>query len=139
MDRLRTIVAGMTGEPLGDVETFIASGNVVFTAKARTDLAALERRIERALEAALGYEVGTFVRSIDAIVALARATPFEGVADGHTVSVGFMHAPLPADAVARLDALADARNAFVARGTELWWCSKGKTSDCSRWWKISSS
>ena len=43
------------------VTTFIASGNVVFettTKKTR----ALERKIERALKTALGYEVRTFVR-----------------------------------------------------------------------------
>ena len=134
MEQLRALFAGVPGASLGDVETFIASGNVVFTAPAKhvrdaTAIAALEQRIERHLEASLGYMAETFVRPIDAIVALARATPFDGVEDGHTVSVGFMRAPLPADATERLLALADARNAFVVEGTELWWWTKGKTTE----------
>jgi len=43
------------------VNTFIASGNVVFEATTKKTKA-LERKIERALKAALGYEVRTFVR-----------------------------------------------------------------------------
>ena len=59
MDRLREIF-----ESLGfaNVETFIASGNVVFETTA-LDTAALETRIAAALQAALGYEVATFIRT----------------------------------------------------------------------------
>ena len=134
MARLRAILADLPGTPLRDVETFIASGNVVFTAAPKdtrdaSAVAALERRIERQLEDALGWEVATFVRSVDALVALARATPFDGVADGHTLSVGFMHAPLAPDAQARLLALGDARNAFAVDGADVWWWTKGRLSE----------
>ena len=134
MERLRAIFAGLPGTPLRDVETFIASGNVVFTAapaetRDAKAVAALERRIERGLRDALGWEVATFVRSVDALVTLAGATPFEGVADGHTVSVGFLHAPLAPDAEARLVALGDARNAFVVQGADVWWWTHGGTSE----------
>ena len=134
MERLRALLAGLPGTPLRDVETFIASGNVAFTAapadtRDAKAVAALERRIERHLHDALGWEVGTFVRSVDALVALARATPFEGVADGHTLSVGFLHAPLAPDAEARLVALGDARNAFAVHGADVWWWTKGKLSE----------
>jgi Protein of unknown function (DUF1697) len=43
------------------VTTFIASGNVVFETTTKKTKA-LERKIERALKAVLGYEVRTFVR-----------------------------------------------------------------------------
>ena len=133
MERLRALFGTLPGAPLADVETFIASGNVVFTAPAKdvrdaAAVAALERRIEGHLEQALGYEVGTFVRSVDALAALARATPFDGVAEGHTLSVGFLHAPLAPDAAARLMALADARNAFAVDGADVWWWTKGGMS-----------
>ena len=44
------------------VTTFIASGNVVFETRTKKTRA-FERKIERALKAALGYEVRTFVRA----------------------------------------------------------------------------
>src|SRR5580765_8114539 len=44
------------------VETFIASGNVIFDAPKATP-AALEKKIAAHLEKALGYEVGTFLRT----------------------------------------------------------------------------
>ncbi|MCY7378038.1 MAG: DUF1697 domain-containing protein, partial [Gemmatimonadaceae bacterium] len=45
-----------------DARTFIASGNVLFAARS-DDAVALEHRIERHLEQALGYPVATFLRS----------------------------------------------------------------------------
>ena len=47
---------------LADVQTFIASGNVIFGTRAR-DRAALVRRIEAHLHAAFGFEVHAFLRS----------------------------------------------------------------------------
>jgi Protein of unknown function (DUF1697) len=51
-------------EALGfsNVETFIASGNVIFEAASR-DSAALHRKIEAHLAKSLGHEVSTFVRT----------------------------------------------------------------------------
>ena len=72
MDALRELFEALGFE---QVETFIASGNVIFETT-ETDTAALERRIETHLQAALGYAVATFLRS-DAEVAaqLRRAWP----------------------------------------------------------------
>lgn len=59
MARLREILESLG---LGDVETFIASGNVIFRSRsARTEV--LERRIEEALRKSLGFDVVTIVRS----------------------------------------------------------------------------
>src|SRR5688500_14117045 len=59
MDRLRALF-----EELGftNVETFIASGQVIFDTRA-TDTSKLEARIERHLRSALGYDVDTFIRT----------------------------------------------------------------------------
>jgi uncharacterized protein (DUF1697 family) len=57
------------------VETFIASGNVIFqttTKKTKT----LERKIERRLNEALGYEVRTFVRGESELIKIATYRPF---------------------------------------------------------------
>jgi uncharacterized protein (DUF1697 family) len=47
----------------GGVATHIASGNVIFETDAG-DPAALEDRIEKALQTDLGYRVDTFVRGV---------------------------------------------------------------------------
>jgi uncharacterized protein (DUF1697 family) len=60
---------------LSSVATFIASGNVVFETTTK-EPKALERKIERALKAALGYEVRTFVRGEDKLAKIANYRPF---------------------------------------------------------------
>jgi uncharacterized protein (DUF1697 family) len=60
MDRLRKL---FEGEGFTNIETFIASGNVVFDGAGRPGkIDALERAIEGMLKAALGHDVATFVR-----------------------------------------------------------------------------
>lgn len=72
MDRLRQLF-----EELGlkNVETFIASGNVIFDSPSRSPQA-LERRIERYLREALGYEVATFIRSPAELATIAKHQAF---------------------------------------------------------------
>ncbi len=96
MDHLRALFEAMKVER---VETFIASGNVLFDARTG-DAAALERRIEKHLERALGYEVLTFVRSPAEIAAAAAYEPFgdpAGLPPAHAIYVGFLKAT-PTDA-----------------------------------------
>ena len=50
-----------------EVETFIASGNILFSSKV-TDAGKLEAQIAKHLEAALGYDVDTFVRTAAEVV-----------------------------------------------------------------------
>ena len=59
MDRLRELVEALGFE---HVETFIASGNVIFSSASR-DVHTMEERIARQLQEALGYEVPTLIRS----------------------------------------------------------------------------
>jgi uncharacterized protein (DUF1697 family) len=67
-------------ESLGfeDIKVLIASGNVVFSAD-KTAEATLTRAIEDALEAGLGFQVSTMVRSGDEIQAMIDADPFKGI------------------------------------------------------------
>src|SRR5262249_50157354 len=57
------------------VETFIASGNVIFKKKARKSKT-IKKNIEKALQEALGYEVRTFVRSETEVAKIAKNQPF---------------------------------------------------------------
>ena len=63
---------------LQDVSTFIASGNVCFTALGEPD--ALAKRIESELLDWLGYPVAVMVRTWAELEALAASNPFRGVA-----------------------------------------------------------
>ncbi len=86
-------------EKLGftDVETFIASGNVVFSSKG---VKGLDERIAAALERELGYPVATFVRTVAELADAAAHEPFaeRDVAACPTYLVGFLSKELDADA-----------------------------------------
>lgn len=125
MDVLRTLFEGMG---FGEVETFIASGNVIFTAPAQ-DRRALETRIEGELKKGLGYEVETFVRTPAELRAITEYRPFGDDADGHTMYVNFIYEPLPADAVERLEALRTEVDEFHVHGREFYWLARKKISE----------
>jgi uncharacterized protein (DUF1697 family) len=92
MERLRELFVALG---FTRVETFIASGNVIFE-DAGGDIDAMEERIERRLAEALGYEVVTFVRSVGDVAAVAVGQPFDGAGDdaeAPTLFIGFVKAP----------------------------------------------
>lgn len=125
MDRLRNVFQEMG---FGDVATFIASGNVIFTAEAQ-DGRALEQRIEAGLREALGYEVETFIRTPAELRAVAEHRPFGAEGDEHTVYVNFLYEPLPADAAERLLALQTEVDEFHVHGREFYWLARKKISE----------
>ena len=114
----------------GDVETFIASGNVVFSARAGSP-AAFERKIEARLQKALGYEVRTFVRTGAEVAAVAACRPFAEarIASGVAFSVGFHAEPIAAAAARALQALGTRFDEFHVRGREVYWLSQTRQSD----------
>ena len=121
MDALRKLFEKMG---FSNVETFIASGNVIFDSKS-SDPAALEKRIERDLEKALGYQVGTFLRSCEELAAIAQHEPFDTVPDGCLMHVCFLKSA--ADKVTRdkLNALRTKDDDFAAHKRELFWKTRG--------------
>jgi uncharacterized protein (DUF1697 family) len=121
MEALRRI---FEGAGLASVETFIASGNVVFDAPA-ADAGTLERKIERALDEALGYRVATFVRTLPELAAAAARVADE---ESH-VHVGFLKAAPAAAVKAKLMAFNDGINEFSVHGRELYWRLDGRFSD----------
>jgi len=130
MDRLRAIFEEL---PFKNVETFIASGNVLFDSTAR-DVAALERKIEKHLEAKLGIEVGTYLRALDEMPGVASNHPFgDAKSKGHTISVGFFKNPLPADLPAKLKAISTDYDSFHVHGREVYWHCRGNMSDSILW------
>jgi uncharacterized protein (DUF1697 family) len=127
MSRLRDVFAGLG---FRSVETFIASGNVVFESRV-ADTVALERKIERALGAALGYEVATFVRTPAQVAAIARYEPFPAdvLSGAVSLNVGFM-AAAPAEAAHQaLESLPTTGDRFHINGAELYWMLEKKQSE----------
>jgi uncharacterized protein (DUF1697 family) len=128
MDRLRALFEELG---FGGVESFIASGNIIFTSGER-DEAALEARIEAHLQQSLGYPVGTFLRSAAELQAVAGRDAFAGHpldTPGGNLNVTFLrHAP-DAAARERLLALALESDAFAVHGREVYWLRQGRMSD----------
>jgi uncharacterized protein (DUF1697 family) len=105
-----------------NVETFIASGNVVFESLSR-DREALERTIEQRLLKALGYEVHTFIRTCDEVAAIARYEPFASgaVERAGAFVVGFVAGPTSAASTKQLMTLKTDVDDFHVHGREVYW------------------
>ena len=119
MAKLRTL---FEAHGLTDVETFIASGNVLFSSSSR-DIGSLERKIEGRLRASLGYEVKTFVRSLPEVAAIARYKPFAEarMRSAGALCVGFVAEPLGRAATTSLMALRTEIDDFHVHGREVYW------------------
>jgi uncharacterized protein (DUF1697 family) len=123
MDRLRAVFSGLG---FSDVETFIASGNVIFTSPER-DVAGLERRAGLALAEALGYEVATFIRTPEELAAIVAHRPFaeEPAAGAGTIYVTFLARAPGAAARKHIAALSTPLDEFACKGREVYWCRRG--------------
>ena len=126
MDRLRKLFEKMGFDA---VETFIASGNVIFRSKSR-NTGALASQIEKTLAAALGYDVATFVRTDAEVADIARCLPFDEVAHktAGAFVVGFLSDSLAASAAKTLMSLGTESDRFAVHGTEIYWlCRTGQS------------
>lgn len=110
---------------LAGIETFIASGNVVFESAAKPDRV-FEQKIEAHLKKHLGYGVDTFVRSLPELKAIADYRPFSAAdfdLDRSTLYVGFL-ATRPSPSAARtVNSLRTSNEAFHVHGREFYWIS----------------
>ena len=128
MDYLRTLF-----EEVGfaNVETFIASGNVIFDSKSR-NTTSLEQTIEKHLRKILGYEVRTFVRATSELTELANYKPFvaaEVNAAGHRLYVGFLADKPSNEAKQKVSSLSGATDDFAVHGREVFWLCRTKLSE----------
>ncbi len=118
MERLRELFAELG---LANVETFIASGNVIFDA-VEQDASALERRIAQHLEPRLGYPVATFIRSIPQLAAVVRRPAFaEAEADAHGLYIAFLGQQPGSAEQAALMALRNETDDFEVHDREVHW------------------
>ena len=127
MNKLRQLFESLA---FSNVETFIASGNVVFETVSN-DVKALERRIENVLREALGYEVATFIRTDAELRDIANYKPFrQPEIDGAVaLNVAFLADGLDAKSKQKLMALRTDINDFRVRGREIYWLCRKKQSE----------
>ena len=108
-----------------DVETFIASGNVIFESEDGNN-EALEMTIASGLQEALGYEVSTFIRSLDNLASIVNyeAFPQQSSDKSGDLNVAFLTEPLSEEQTKSLIAFETDIDAFVSHGREIHWrCS----------------
>jgi uncharacterized protein (DUF1697 family) len=119
MDALKKVFESIG---LVDVESFIASGNLVFSSKVSRGL---ETRLAKALAASLSFEVPVFVRALEEVAALAAHRPFPDgdAARFPTYLIGFLSKNLDAAAVERLSLISTPDDLFHVRGRNFWWLS----------------
>lgn len=133
MSQLREL---LTSLGLLDVETFIASGNVIFTTEREDTPAALERWLSTELERALGFDVAVFLRTAgeNAQIASRRLTSaLNFPPNGDMLYVAFVHEPPGAQATRALEAFESEVDRFFVHDREIYWhCRKTiSTSDFS--------
>lgn len=114
-----------------NVETFIASGNVLFDAR-DDEPAALEERIASELERSLGYAVGTFLRTPAELAAIVRHQPFEPSVidpDRHALYIGFLPRKPAADTARKIVGLRTAVDELHVHKRELYWGCRTRFSE----------
>lgn len=128
--KMEALRAAFEALGLAEVGTFIASGNVLFTTRAR-QLDALEEKIEAHLQRAFGFEIDTFIRTDAELAALAAHPAFDAATLGaaQTLVVGFLRDAPDAAAQRALAALETDHDRFVLHGRELYWASRLKQSE----------
>jgi uncharacterized protein (DUF1697 family) len=120
MDHLRRLFEAMG---FSNVETFIASGNVIFDSAAKSTKT-LEAKIEQDLRKNVGYNVATFIRSTSEVADIARYKPFsdsELNAESHLLYVGFLVTTPTPEAKRKLSSLTTLVDDFHTNGREVYW------------------
>lgn len=125
MERLRAIIEAAGFE---NVETLIASGNVIFESAA-TNQGLIEGKLESALEKSLGYPVATFVRSRAEIAATAARRPFRHMPNGSTLYIAVARAAIDRATASDLLAQQTATDQFRILGREVYWLCLTRFSD----------
>ena len=126
MDFLRRLF-----ESLGfsNVETFIASGNVVFETTSK-NAQAVKREIETGLREALGYEVATFIRTNAELAAVANYKPFSQseLDAAAALNIAFLADGLDDQSSQKLMTLRTDIDDFHIHGREIYWLCRKKQS-----------
>ena len=118
MADLKAMVEGLG---LKNVRTLVATGNLVFEARA-VEIPKLEQRLEKAFEKTFGRHVDIIVRGAEDWLKLAKANPFpaESADTGDQVAVRIMRQPVADEALSGLQARADAEEKVLLIDGDIW-------------------
>ena len=126
MDHLRGLFESIG---LKDVQTFIASGNVIFGSPSKNPVA-LGKSIETHLRKALGYEVATFLRTDEELRQIAAHRVFKDAGDDyHAIYVAFLHTKPGKELIDRLMTFKSKVNDFHVHQREVYWLCRKKMMD----------
>lgn len=119
MDVLRQLFESLD---FSGVETFIASGNVVFGTTSK-NAQTLERKIAKRLREGLGYEVAAFIRSDTELAEIANYQPFResGINDGADLSIVFLANAPDEELKQKVIASTTDTDEFHVHGREIYW------------------
>ncbi len=135
--KMADLRAAVEGAGFADVATLLQSGNVVFSAD-EEDEQALRSRLEQAIEIAAGFASPVVLRTRDELAGVLERNPLADVADDpRRYQVTFLSAPLPADAVAEIEALDAAPEAIAVAGREIYTWHPGGIGRSPLWGRLS--
>jgi uncharacterized protein (DUF1697 family) len=127
MAELKTIF-----EKLGfdDVSTFIASGNVIFSASGAA--ARLESNVEQGLAKSLNYAVPTMVRTTGEVASAAAYEAFSATAlQRASLYVGFMKREASPPAIEAMRSLQTEIDELRVHGREVYWLARKNIAESS--------
>jgi uncharacterized protein (DUF1697 family) len=128
MDNLKKLFEKMGFEK---VETFIASGNLVFETKSKS-MDSIKKKIESELEKSLGYNVPTFIRTTGEIKTILEYKPFKESEINNpqnSLYIGFLDKAPSKENQNKLYSLQDEANQFHFNKKELYWLCRKRFSD----------
>ncbi len=127
MDDLRKLFETMG---FSNVETFIASGNVLFDAESKA-VSVLEQQIEKKLKDVLGYDVATFIRTEAELKGIVNYKSFpQSKLDAATAfNIAFLKASPDEKSRQKVMALRTDIDDFRIHGRELYWLCKKKQGE----------
>lgn len=117
MAKLRSICTGIKCK---DVQTYIQSGNVVFTSVLSAE--ALEERLEQAIEQEFRFSIPVVVRSASSWRRYVKGNPFpdEAKKEGNWVLLSLSKLPPKANAASELQQRATQGERVVKKGDAIW-------------------
>ncbi len=112
------------------VETFIASGNVIFQT-AEQDAYVLESKIASGLKTAFGYDIAVFIRTGEELAEIAAYQAFSPAEldEATAYNIAFLASPLDDLAKQKLVALTTPIDHFAAHAREVYWLCRKKQSE----------
>jgi uncharacterized protein (DUF1697 family) len=128
MDYLKKLFEKMGFE---NVETFIASGNVVFESKLKS-VDSIKKKIETELEKTLGYKVATFIRTTIELKTISEHKAFKDsdlINKNNYLYIGFLDSTPGKENQNKALTLQDAANEFHFSNNQLYWLCRKNFSD----------